>query len=62
MVTDKGKAADQERVWNRYIELCKVQGNSITGSNDKIGGSESDLQEVTYEDGVDDFAGLVVML
>jgi len=44
------------------MELCKVQGNSITGSSNKIGGSESDLQEVTYEDGVDDFAGLVVML
>ena len=44
------------------MELCKVQGNSITGSSDKIGGSESNLQEVLYEDGGDDFAGLVVML
>ena len=44
------------------MELCKVQGNSITGSSNKIGGSETDLQEVTYEDGFDDFAGMMVML
>ena len=44
------------------MELCKVQGNSITGSSDKIGGSGSNIQEVLYENGVDDFAGLVVML
>jgi len=44
------------------MELCKVQGNSQTESTDENEDSESDLQEVSYEDGVDDFAGLMVML
>ena len=60
--TDEGRAADQ-KVWKRYMKLCNVStGNSETESTDENEDSESNLQEVSYEDGVDDFAGLMVML
>ena len=60
--TDEGRAADQ-KVWKRYMKLCNVStGNSQTESTDENEDSESNLQEVSYEDGVDDFAGLMVML
>ena len=60
--TDEGKAADQ-KVWKRYMQLCNYStGNPQTDTNDENEDSESNIQEVVYENGVDDFAGLVVML
>ena len=60
--TDEGESADQ-RVWKRYMKLCNYStGNSQSSSTDENEDSGSNIQEVVYENGVDDFEGLVVML
>ena len=57
----EGRAAD-ERVWARYMVLCNVKLDSITCTETGNDRSATDLQKTAYEDDVDNFATLMVML